>query len=373
MAEADPDFLAAHLLRGVRVASWVIATTILLGLALPNVLAALDAYRPAWLVLAWFVVLLAVALVDGLLVLRRRSWGPARWPVAAMILAVSGAALSAVPGPLLVTPADQVLATAGWLGVLLFADRSIRLLAIFVACPPVLTLVYISLAGRLDQPTIVRLLLAFVAIGGFQLAVGAAARALRRVAAEASAAAVRQSEIRTAEAVAAQLHADRDGRYEALRDSVVPLLTGMADGSLRPADPGVRQRCAVEAARMRRLFAEAGDTADPLGSALAAVIDVAERRGVVVSLSRRGRWVQPPRNVREMLVDEIAGTLLSADGSARVTIGGSEETVTVSVVVERGDVEGGIRDRGDVRVTTLAEGGRVWVEARWTRVPAPVS
>lgn len=372
MTEPAPDFLAAHLLRGVRVASTVITTTILVGLALPNVLAALDAYQPAWLVLAWFVVLLAVALVDGLLMLRRRSWGRSRWPVAAMILVVSATVLSAVPGPLLVTPADQLLGTVGWLGVLLFADYSIRLLAIFVVYPVVLTLVYANLADRMDQPTIVRLLLAFVAIGGFQLAVGAATWALRRVAAEASTAALRQSEIRTGEAVATRLHADRDGRYEALRDSVVPLLTGMLDGSLIPASPAVQHRCAVEAARMRRLFAENDDTADPLGDALAAVIDVAERRGVVVSQSRRGRWLQPPDDVREVLVTEVAEALLSAEGPARVTIGGSEETVVVSVVVKRGDVEDGVRKRGGVRVATLTEGDRVWAEARWTRVPAPV-
>src|SRR5919107_2523163 len=70
----DRTYLARALLRALRVGQSVIVLTILLGLALPNVLATLPLYRPPWAGLAWLAALSAVAVADAVLVARHRSW-----------------------------------------------------------------------------------------------------------------------------------------------------------------------------------------------------------------------------------------------------------------------------------------------------------
>lgn len=66
----------------------------------------------------------------------------------------------------------------------------------------------------------------------------------------------------------------RAGRFLPLDATSVPLLQGLADGSLTPDDPDITRACAIEAARMRRLFVEV-DVPDPLRHELTHRADVA--------------------------------------------------------------------------------------------------
>ena len=91
---------------------------------------------------------------------------------------------------------------------------------------------------------------------GLPLACGIAASVLKQVAGTAERAAREAADIRTANEMAGQRHAQRARQYSDLDDGVIPLLRGLADGTLHPDDSGVQRACAIEAGRMRRLFAE---------------------------------------------------------------------------------------------------------------------
>ena len=199
---------------------------------------------------------------------------------------------AAAPGGV-VGPPHQTLGAIGWFGVLLFADSGIVALLGFLGVHVALTVVQLGLADRLDRPTLVDLAVVVAITGGFQVAVGAAGAALDRVAAAATEAARRQAATVTAEEVARQLHDDREERYGRLRDSVLPLLRGVGDRSLSPADPGVQRRAALEAARLRRLFAEESDVHDPLAVELESLVDVVEQRGTEVRFSATGQRPVP--------------------------------------------------------------------------------
>ena len=373
-ASAERPYLALALLRGLRVASSVIVVVILLGLVLPHLLADRALYQPAWTGPAWFCALLAVALADAVLVARRRSWGRARWPAAAAVLAVSVWATALLPPAALVAPPHQTLGAVGWFGVLLFADRGVAYVVGFLAAHVGLTLAQLGTAGRLDGPTLVQLAVVVAASGGFQVTTGAAGAALTRVAATATDAVRRQAETLTAEAVARQLHLDREERYAGLRESVLPLLRGVGDGSLSPAAPDVQRRAAVEAARLRRLFAEDGDVRDPLAAELAALVDLVERRGADVRFVVRGQRPVPPPAVCRELLEQVSTALLAVRRSARVTLSAVGAGVAVSVVTDRVPPDGagpgpeppGRPDSGEITTVTVAAEQGTWVEARWT-------
>jgi hypothetical protein len=150
---------------------------------------------------------------------------------------------------------------------------------------------------------------------------------------------------------------------------VLPLLRGVGDGSLSPADPEVQRRAALEAAGMRRLFAEEGDVRDPLAAELGALVDVVERRGTHVRFSARGQWPVPPPAVCRAPVEEVGSALLAAHGSARVTMGPAGAGVAVSVVADGGAAprrSGAAPDSGGITTVTVIHDERTWVEARWS-------
>ena len=64
--------------------------------------------------------------------------------------------------------------------------------------------------------------------------------------------------------ISARVHAARQARWLAVRETVEPLLQDLAAGRANPADQPVRRDCAIAAARLRRLFAESDDAPDPL-------------------------------------------------------------------------------------------------------------
>ena len=108
----QPAVLTEHLLRGLRVAQSVIVLAILIVLMLPNVRGTLDLYAHPATGPAWWGALLAVATADAVLVVRRRFWGAARWPVAVAVLAVASVAVEpeAAVEPLLATAVVPALA-----------------------------------------------------------------------------------------------------------------------------------------------------------------------------------------------------------------------------------------------------------------------
>jgi hypothetical protein len=208
------------------------------------------------------------------------------------------------------------------------------------------------------------------AIGALQVCITLVFRALDGAAQRAAAAAESQAAVRRRGQVAQALHRTRLERYQTVRRSVVPLLTGLASGELDPADRATQRRCAVEASRLRRLFAESDDVPDPLLHELRACADLAYARGVLVDLQVVGRLPELPRSVRRALTEAPLHALAGAQRHARVTVVGRTDEVAVSVVAdgrppEAADLAG---PPGSGVTVTVQEGhDRRWIEARWQR------
>jgi len=185
------------------------------------------------------------------------------------------------------------------------------------------------------------------------------------VADTATEAARRQAATVTAEEVARQLHDDREERYGRLRESVLPLLRGIGEGTLSPADLDVQRRAALVAARLRRLFAEESDVVDPLAVELGSLVDVVEQRGVEVQFSATGHRTVPPPAARTALVDAVAPALLAARRFARVAVSAAGTGVLVSVV---SDVAVDAAPDVSPEISTVVVGTeqQTWVEVRWT-------
>ncbi|MCW0213647.1 MAG: hypothetical protein OJJ54_09820 [Pseudonocardia sp.] len=365
---SDADDLSAQLLRGMRIAQTVIVLVILAGLNTPNLVAGLGGYRAPWVGLAAIGTFVAIAVTDAVLVARHRLWGRARWPAVVVVLAVTVAVGLALQPTELTGPAHVTLGSAGWLAVLLFTGAPLRELVAVLGVHLLIVLTLLVAAGRTDGLTLVAFGTTAVAVTSFQLAVGLAGAALRSVAAQATAAAQERARTVTAAPVAAAVHADREARYAELRAVALPLLRGIGDGSRPPADADVQREAALGAARLRRMFAEGGDVADPLAAELATLIDIAEQRGVEVTYSERGPRAIPPPDVCGALLDEAGAGLLGAERTARVTLSGVDRAVVLSVVSDAAAdrVTPGERHLADgSRITTVVGDGRTWVEARW--------
>lgn len=367
LAAQDAAVVQSHLLGGLRIAAATIAVVVLSGLALPAQLVAAHHHPVS---VGGLTALLSLSIVGVALAATDRSWGRWRAPVAVAALLIATVDALMLPAEALISAEQQITGAVGWVWVMLFIDVGMRPLVGMIGAHVAITLALLAPVGRFDAPTVVHFLLVAIAFVGYQLALGAAAGALRAVARNAAAVAAHESELRSAAAIARRLHADRKQRYAALRATALPLLRGLANGSACPADAGVQRRAAREAARLRRMFVEADDVPDPLRAELAAVLDVAERRGLLVQQAVLGRGPTPPLEVRRLLLDELAAVLVRARGSVRVTVAGRPDGVTVSVVARThpppaDDVAPGRRQVGPVALATVVEGGQVWTQASW--------
>ena len=116
---------------------------------------------------------------------------------------------------------------------------------------------------------------------------------------------------------------------------------------------------------MRRLFAETDTVENPLLHELRHCADIADRKGVEVELDARGHWPVPPVAVRRDLTDAALTALATADSWARVTVVGSADLVSVSVVADCAELAVPAPATPDVRVETFGSNGTVWMEAQW--------
>src|SRR5260370_798443 len=97
---------------------------------------------------------------------------------------------------------------------------------------------------------------------------------------------------------------DRRGRLALLEADVLPLLRGIADGTLDPADSQVQERCARHAARLRRALADQARGGAGLLAELEPALRAAQARGLPVEVQVVGDPGDPVR--------EVAGAALAA-------------------------------------------------------------
>ncbi|TDV43134.1 hypothetical protein [Actinophytocola oryzae] len=364
MPEDDAELIVANVLRGLRWATVAVTLAVVFGLQVPVVLANREAYTSyavQWLVIAVYA---GVALVVAAETAWHGDLGRWRWPLVALVLAASVASTAALAPRQRFGVAHWSYGTVGWPLALLTLGGGIGVLASLLGVYYCATVVQVVLGGA-TAATFAGAVSVTAVTASFQLAVGVFAALLRRVAATAVAMAKERERLRTAEAVAAQLHADRRDRYASLAQSVTPLLGGLASGVLDPADEAVRRACAVEAARMRRLFAEDPTAPDPLVHELRACIELAERNGVAVQFAERGDRPPMPKEARRLLTEPAVAVLATAKSTARLTVVGLDGTVTVSVVADAPADAVPEVDSGGVTTSTVVTEDRIWVEATW--------
>jgi hypothetical protein len=325
-------------------------------------------YRPAYGSFAfqgamWLVMALAIG-YGSLLVLRGALGWRAAWAVAMTALAASTASAAA-------SPAGQMLAvnwswgTAGWTGVLVLLRRRPAELAGFLAAEAMATLGVQAWDG-LHRTDLAGFLAVLAWSTGGQVAVAAGVRALDAAADQAAAAAQSEHAARGRAATAELIQAARHARWLALQESTVPLVAELAAGVADPGDALVRVRCAVQAARLRRLLAEGDEVPGPLVHELHASADVAERRGVAVEIETAGPLPQVPGPARRVITDAAIAILTAARSQARVTLAAVAAGIAVSFVADTGAVVRLPAAGEGVAIEQQQDGGMLWAEARWT-------
>ncbi len=369
-------FIRGQLLQGARLAALLISLVAQFTVSLGQLTAHQDVYGPAWAQTSAFICLAAVAATGGAYLLRGRRIPPRvrGWSVGA-VLAVSATGAFTLPPERLAGPEDWVFGLIGWHALFLLADLRVRVLAVFLGAHVGLNTLAMFVLGSPTVAESTGMGLSTVSTCGFQFSVGVLLMHLLHDGAPAAgSAAAREEELRTRERIHEGMQRDHKERYRALTATTVPLLAGLGHGVLSPHDDDVRLRCGVEAARMRRLFAESDAVADPLLNELRACVEVAEHQGVTVSLAIRGRRKEVPVEVRRDLIDPVAVVLGHTRTTARVTVVWTPRAVRVSVVGQ--DFADGRRTGDLVRAhhrasaskVALAKGahrGSVWVETMW--------
>ncbi|GAB3463063.1 ATP-binding protein [Actinophytocola sediminis] len=364
LAGDDTEVIGSVFLSGLRWAIVVMNLVILTFLDLPKLLTNLDAYRAVWpQFLAWGG-LVAVTVGVGLHLRRGGDLGRWRWALVALVFALSALATESVPPEHRLGVLHWSEGDAAWTIVLLLLDVRVAVFAGVVIAQYAMTFTQAALGGDSGVP-IASLASATAIVLGYQFAVGLIAAVLRALATSSARAARAEEEVRTAEAVAEQLHQDRVERYAGLADTTVPLLRGIADNILDPGDQDVRRRCAVEAAKMRRLLAEDATAPDPLLHELGACIELAERNGVSVSFAECGIRPGIPLAVRRVLTEPAIAALATAKGRVRLTVAGSDGTVTVSVIADCPPQAVPVPNTDQIRTSTMLDGDRLWVQATW--------
>ncbi|MFD9869469.1 sensor histidine kinase [Streptomyces niveus] len=370
-------FIRGQLLHGAQLAALLISLLSQFTLSLNQLTTYRDVYRPAWAQTAAFVCLTVVAVAAATYLLRGRRIPPRvrGWGLVA-VLSASAACAFTLPAERLTGAEDWAFGLVGWHALFLLADLRVRVFATFLGVHMGLNATAVLLSGAPDAAELAVMGIAAVSNCGFQLSVGVLTRLLHGAALAAAAEAADEEELRTRERIHADLQRDHKERYRALTATTVPLLVGLGHGVLSPHDEDVRLRCGVEAARMRRLFAESDAVADPLLNELRACVEVAEHQGATISLAVRGRPGEVPVEIRRELIDPVALVVGRTRSVARVTVVWTHRSVRVSVISE-GHEDG--RPSGEaaqsqgrelnarVAVARTERGGSLWVEASWRR------
>jgi hypothetical protein len=138
-------------------------------------------------------------------------------------------------------------------------------------------------------------------------------------------------------AAAAAVHEDRRGRFALLEVEALPLLRGIADGTLDPAAAEVRDRCARHAATLRRALVDRSRDTGGLLAELESALSTARSRGLPLEVQVIGDPGSPGREV-------VGATLAAVDGvvsalpahPVTLTILASGDNVELYVIFERG-------------------------------------
>lgn len=359
------DRVTAQFLFGLRVGVIAVVATVLASLSLTRNPAA---YPQFGVQVAIFLLMLVTLSIECYLAFQRRGWGRTRWVGIAVTLAATAASALSLPPGGAATSLDWAYGVVGWIGAIFLLERPLGELVAFLVAVAGINFCSLLLVPGLGIDPYLNFLSASIGTVGYPLAVGVAAAMLRTVAKQAYSASRRSAQIQAEETLATALHELRQRRFDDLSRNALPLLRGLADGQLDPNDGVVQRSCAIEAARMRRLFAESDGVPDQLMHELRMCVEVAERRGITVDLQTHGACPDPPLDIRRALTEAPLAALATARTWARVTVTASPDGIAVSTVSDSDDVQISDVLTGPVLITVLHDDRTLWVEAQWNRM-----
>ncbi|MEV7550508.1 histidine kinase [Amycolatopsis sp. NPDC089917] len=315
-----------------------------------------------------FAALAAVLVVAAWWVLR---WKPVPWPVAlpgaAVVLGAAATATWAMPPDQLFGDGDWASGLAGWHLLVLLLDRPVLAMAALVFH---MTLTFLRQVGSAptDRGEIGSAVIVGLSVLAFQAATLTLIRVVNRRSGEAAEASAERDRQAHSKALAEQREADQRSRFAGQLGATLPLLAGLADHTLDPRDEAVRQRCALAATQLRRLFAENDDVPDPLVHEVSACVDLAERRGLTVMLAVSGEPAPVPTDIRRALTGPLMTALVAARTRARVSVLRTGDEIRVAAITD-GEPSSRANGSGAVDVEWHALGERSWMEAKWRSRP----
>lgn len=112
-------------------------------------------------------------------------------------------------------------------------------------------------------------------------------------------------------AAVAAIQEDRRDRFALLELEALPLLRGIADGSLDPADEEVRQKCARYATSLRRALVDRARLGRELLAGLEPALSAARQRGLLVEVQVVGDPGPSSQEVAQATF-AVVGTVLGA-------------------------------------------------------------
>ncbi|MEV0153347.1 hypothetical protein AB0H57_06325 [Micromonospora sp. NPDC050686] len=366
----DPGAVARASDRGARVAAVAIALAWHLAVGLPGVLTAWPTLPAAPLVGgAWLVVAVAGALA-GYRLLRGAPLPAA--PLAGLLLAVDATVFVAVGDRHLFAAANWVWSGLAWFLLLTVWGRPASRLLVLLAAHSAIALATLAVRGVTEPADLARFVMYVYGTTSLPVAVFVGSAAITGLARDRARTAAAVGAVAAERAAAERAQQARQARLALVDVAAGTVLGDLAAGRADPGDPAVQRRCALAAARLRRLIAESDDVPDPLLHELRAAADLAERAGVPIDLVSVGVPPPLPVRLRRQLAEPLAAELAGARDWARLTVVAGPDEVTVGLVTPDRDGPAvtdppvGTDDDG-VEHAHERDGVIRWTQTRWRR------
>ncbi|WP_174533787.1 hypothetical protein [Micromonospora chalcea] len=352
---------------GARIAVIVIAAAWHLGVALPAVLRAGQGMAaPAVVALGWLVTAL-VGVGAGVRLLRG-GLPPAR-SLAVALLVVDAAVVAGAGERFLFSTANWVWGGLAWFFLLALWQRPVRWLLVMLAAHGAIAVTAVVLYGATAPADLSRATMYVYGTSTLPVAVFVGAAALTAQARDRAATAAAALAVAAEREAAERARTERQERLALVSGTAEEVLAELAAGHADPADPAVRRRAVLAAARLRRLIAESDDVPDALLHELRAAADLAERNGLPIDLVAVGTPPELPVEIRRGLADPLTAALAAAEGWARLTVVAGPDEVVVSLVTPEhdGPDETTTGEGGPVEHLHERDGEIRWTQTRWRR------
>ncbi|OKI62897.1 hypothetical protein A6A27_27235 [Micromonospora sp. CB01531] len=364
--------------RAARIAAVTIALAWHLAIDLPALPGVGSSPAASAVVAAGWLVTAAVGVVAGVRLLRG-GLPPAR-RLAAVLLVVDAAVFAAVGGGQLFAAANWVWGGLVWFFPLVLWRRPVRWLLALLGAHAVIALAALLASGATAPADLARYAMYVYGVSSLPVAVFVGGVALAALAQARAGTATAALAVEAERVAAERVQAERRARLALASGTAEEVLAALAAGDADPADPEVRRRCVLAAARLRRLIAESDDVPDPLLHELRAAADLAERNGLSIELVAVGVPPELPVEVRRRLADPLTAALADARDWARLTVVTGPDEVVVSLVTPdhdgpdasgppgpTGPREADGDENGPVEHVHERDGEIRWTQTRWRR------